>query len=205
MTKAPEPQSRKPNAAWVRTAVDCAAPIAFVSALLITHNFQLATAVLVGTSAFALLVGWLVERRLAPLPLMAGLAAAVFGGLTLIFHDSSFVKMKLTVVDGVLAGVLFFGSRAGKNPLKVLLGEVVRLPDFAWKALTIRYAAFFLVCAAANEAVWRTQSDERWGVFRLILLGAALVFSAFQAPFLMKHMFDEETESQPRTPPDAGF
>jgi intracellular septation protein len=194
----------KSKAAWVRTAVDYAAPIAFVGTLLVTHNFQMATAVLVGASVFALALGWIVERRLAPLPLMAGGAAVIFGGLTLIFHDSAFVKMKLTVVDSVLAGVLFFGLRMGKNPLKSLLGEAVKLPDAAWKTLTYRYAAFFLVCALVNEVVWRTQSDERWGVFRLGLLGAALVFSVFQTPFLMKHMINDEAP-EPVTPPDAGF
>ena len=197
-------ETAKKNHAWVRTAVDYAAPIAFVGTLLITHNFQVATGVLVGASALALLLGWIAERRLAPLPLMAGGAAVIFGGLTLIFHDSAFVKMKLTVVDTVLGLVLLGGLKLGKNPLKSLMGEAVKLPDAAWKTLTVRYAAFFFVCAIANEAVWRTQSDERWGVFRLILLGAALVFSVFQTPFLMKHMISEDLEATP-TPPDAGF
>ena len=205
MTDAPNTPEKKTNAAWVRIAVDYAAPIAFVTTILITHDIQLATAILVGASLFALLLGWIAERRLAPLPLMAGGAAVVFGGLTLVFKDSSFVKMKLTVVDTVLAIVLLGGLKMGKNPLKSLLGEALRLPDAAWRNLTVRYTLFFLACAVANEAVWRTQSDERWGIFRLILLGGALVFSVFQTPFLMKHMINDEAEIAPPTPPDAGF
>jgi intracellular septation protein len=192
------------SAPWLRTGVDYAAPVLFVATLLITRDFQRATWVLVGASAIALAVGWAVERRLAPLPLFAGLAALIFGGLTLVFHDKSFVKMKLTFVDGALGLAMFGGLVLGKNPLKALLGEAVRLPDAAWRTLTVRYGLFFLVCAVCNEAVWRTQSDARWGVFRLLLLAAALVFSGFQAPFMMRHMQEGAAEPTPE-PPDPGF
>ena len=192
-------------APWLRTGVDYAAPVLFVGVLLVTRDFQRATWVLVAASAVALAVGWAVERRLAPLPLFAGLAALVFGALTLAFHDKSFVKMKLTFVDGALGLARFGGLWLGKNPLKALLGEAVRLPEAAWRTLTVRYGVFFLACAAANEAVWRTQNDSRWGVFRLALLGAALVFSAFQAPFMMRHMQPGGGVAPAPDPPDAGF
>lgn len=196
--------SDKSNAKWIRAGVDYAAPIAFVATLLTTRDFQLATWVLVGASALALAVGWLAERRLALLPLIGGGLALVFGGLTLIFHDPSFVKMKLTFVNGGLGLGLYIGLILKKNPLKKLLGEAFVLPDAAWRTLTFRYATYFLCCAALNEAVWRTQSDERWAIFRLLLLGGALVFSVTQAPFLMKHMQKPEDADAP-TPPDAGF
>jgi intracellular septation protein len=201
-----KPHAPKSGAAtWIRVAVDYAAPIAFVAFLLITHDFAKATWVLVGASAVALAVGYAVERRLAPLPLFAGLAALVFGSLTLIFHDKSFVKMKLTFVDGALAAVMFAGVILKKNPLKSVMGDAVKLNDDAWRILTIRYGVFFLVCAAANEYVWRTQSDERWGIFRLVLLGAALLFSAAQTPFFMKHMQLAEDAAPAAEPPDPGF
>lgn len=195
---------------WMRVVVDYAAPIAFVLTLLLGKRFgaadpfQAATWVLVCVSAIALALGWLTERRLAPLPLFAGLAALVFGTLTLVFHDKTFVKMKLTFVDGALACVMFGGVLLKRNPLKSLMGEAVRLSDAAWRTLTLRYGAFFLVCAAANEFVWRTQSDARWGLFRLALLGAALLFSAAQAPFLLKHMQQPQAAGVAE-PPDPGF
>lgn len=188
----------------VRMGVDYAAPIAFLGALLITRNFQSATWVLVAGSFIALAVGYAVERRLAPLPLFAGLCALVFGGLTLYFHDPKFVKMKLTFVDSALAVGLVGGLMSGRNPLKSLLGDAFHLDDGAWRVLTIRYAGFFAACAAVNEAVWRTQSDANWGIFRLVVMGAALLFSLAQTPFLMKHgAFADEAKTP--EPPDPGF
>jgi len=191
-------------ARWVRVGVDYAAPVVFVGTLLITHDFQRATWVLVIACALALGLGWLAERRLAILPLFAGLMALVFGTLTLIFHDPSFVKMKLTFVDTALAVGLVGGLAMGKNPLKSMLGEAFTLPDAAWRVLTIRYAVFFIACAGANEVVWRTQTSETWGVFRLGLLGAAVAFSATQAPFLIKHSA-APGDAEPPEPPDPGF
>lgn len=189
---------------WVRVAVDYLAPIAFVAVILTTHDFQLATWVLVGASAIALIVGWVAERKLAPMPLIAGGAALVFGALTLIFKDPSFVKMKMTVIDVALAAAILGGMAMGKMPLKSLMGSALEMPDHAWRTLSIRYALFFLACAVVNEVVWRTQSDERWGVWRLVALGAALVFSVFQAPLLMKYMRQPD-EAPPPSPPDPGF
>jgi intracellular septation protein len=65
-----------------------------------------ATWVLVGASAVALIVGYAVERRLAPLPLLAGGFALIFGVLTLFFHDPSLLKIKLSIQNGLLAAVL---------------------------------------------------------------------------------------------------
>ena len=190
---------------YIRMGVDYAAPIAFLITLFATRmNFQAATWVLVGASALALIVGFIAERRLAPVPLFAGTCALVFGGLTLYFHDPKFVKMKLTFVDSALAAGLIGGLMTGRNPLKSLLGEAMHLDDRAWRVLTIRYAAFFVVCALANEIVWRTQSDATWGIFRLVLMGAALAFSLAQTPFLMKHGAFNEAPA-PVEPPDPGF
>lgn len=189
---------------WVRTIVDYLAPLAFLVTLLVTRNFQTATWVLVGASAVALAVGWIAERRLAPIPLLSGVLALVFGSLTLFFHDPKFVKMKMTAVDALLAIFLLAGMAMKKNPLQTLMGDALVLPQAAWRTLTLRYALFFIASAVVNEIVWRTQSDARWAIWRLVALGAALVFSFAQAPFLMKHMEHPEDVKAPE-PPDPGF
>lgn len=191
------------NARWVRVAVDYGAPIAFAAVFFTTRDFMLATGVLVAAAAAALVLGFVVERRIAPLPLITGVMALIFGALTLFFHDPSFVKMKVTVVNLFFAAGLIGGVALGKNPLKMLLGESLTLPDRAWRTLTIRYGLYFVAVAAANEVIWRTQPDETWVTFRIALLPLALIFSLTQAPFLMKHM-KRPDEATPE-PPDAGF
>lgn len=193
------------NTRWVRTAVDYGAPIAFAITFFgFGRDMLLATGVLVAASALALIVGYLVERRIAPLPLIAGVFALVFGGLTLIFHDESFVKMKLSFQNAAFAAALLGGVAFGKNPLKLLLGDSLKMADAAWRTLTIRYGLYFVAIALANEAVWRTQTDEVWVGFRIAVLPLAIVFSLTQVPFMMKNLQQPEEPVAAPEPPDPG-
>ena len=105
MTDTPPTPAPSKNRQWIRQAVDFGALVAFAGAYLILRARGLdgreaivqATWVLVGASAIALIVGYAVERRLAPLPLLAGGFALIFGGLTLFFHDPSLLKIKLSI------------------------------------------------------------------------------------------------------------
>ncbi len=152
---------------------------------------------LVGGSAVALLVGLVVERRVAPLPLFAGLAALIFGGLTLVFHDPRFVKIKPTAINVALAGVMLIGTAMGKNPLKALFADALHLSPQGWRKLTIRYGIFFLVMAGLNEAVWRTQPDSVWILFRFPGLQVlSLLFAVTQVPMMMKDMKSLETAAE---------
>jgi intracellular septation protein len=172
----------------IRSGVDYAGPLAFLLGYLITRNLLTATWALVGASGVALIVGYVIERRIAPMPLFAGLTALIFGTLTLVFHDTRFVKIKPTVINAVLAGVMLGGVWLKKNPLKALLGDALKLPDPAWRTLTLRYGVFFLFTAILNEAVWRTQPDGVWIWFRMPGLQIlALVFSLSQVPLMLKH------------------
>ena len=193
------------TARWVRIAVDYGAPIAFaVTFYGFGRDLILATGVLVAASLLALIVGFVLERRLAPMPLIAGGFALVFGGLTLIFHDPSFVKMKITFQNAAFAVALLGGLALNKNPLKALLGESLKMADSAWRQLTLRYGLYFIAVAIANEVIRNTQSDAFWVNFRTALLPLAIVFSLSQTPFMMKHLQKPDEGDAAPEPPDPG-
>jgi intracellular septation protein len=204
MTISPEEPGRNAlspkSRAWVRGAVDYGGLVAFLLTLAITRSAVTATWGLVVGAAAALLAGWIFERRIAPMPLVTGLLALFFGGLTLFFHDERFIKIKPTVLYVGFALFLFAGLVRGHNPLRMLMGEAFHLPDAVVKTLTWRYALFFLALAVANEVVWRTQSTMTWALFKfpgvMILIFA---FSMAHAPMMMKYAKDEE---EPPAPPE---
>lgn len=203
MSEAPATTPKNKNG-WVRTVVDYGAALAFGAAYFITKDFQTATWVLVAASVAALAIGFAVERRLALLPLFFGGMALIFGALGLIFHSDVFVKIKVTVINLALAAFLFGGVFAGRQPLKLIMGEALHLPDAAWRTLTLRYGGYFGVVALLNEIVRNTQGTDTWVKFRLGLLPLALVFVATQVPFMMKHMAKGDAPAAAE-PPDAGF
>lgn len=97
------PTARK----WVRAVVDFGGLAAFLVAFFYFKSSGMpqsealiqATWALVAGSAVALVIGYVVERRIAPFPLIGGLAALFFGGLTLFFHDPRLLKIKPTVMN----------------------------------------------------------------------------------------------------------
>lgn len=182
-----DPTSRKPSSPVVRAVVDYAGLAAFMAGYLVSRDFLVATGALVAASAAALLAGFVLERRVALLPLLSGGAALVFGGLTLIFHDKTFVQIKPTIINLALAAGLLVGLALRKNPLKALIGEQIKLTDAGWRRVTLRYAAFFVAMAGLNEGVRRGAGEGTWIVFRSLGLPAlAVVFSLLQIPLMLK-------------------
>lgn len=194
------------HSAGVRAVVDYGGLVAFLGAFLVLRFVQhapsqaallTATWWLVAGSAAALTIGLVVERRLAPLPLFAGLAALVFGALALVFHDPRIIQIKPTVTNAIFGCVMLGGVVMGKNPLKALFSTAISLTPEGWRKLTIRYGVFFLAMAALNEAVWRTQPASVWVLFKFpgmeILI---LLFSASQAPMIMKDIKAVETAAE---------
>jgi len=188
----------------LRLAVDYSGAATFMIAFFVTWlsthphkgDIQLATWWLVGASALALVLGFALERRIAPLPLIYGGAALVFGGLTLVFHDARFVKMKTTFIDLALGAAMLIGLCLGKSPIRLIMNESIHLTEPTWKRLTFRFGIFFLAMALMNEIVWRTQPDAVWVLFRMPgLLIIAFLFSFTQVPMMMKdaQAFDAAT------------
>ena len=221
MTEAPSA-----NRQWIRSAVDFGALAAFAAAFVIlrargvesSEALVQATWALVGGSAVALTVGFVVEKRLAPMPLLTGGFALVFGLLTLFFDDSLFVKLKVTVLNLFLAILLLGGTLMGKYPLKALLGDAIKVNDAAWRTLTLRYGLYFLAVALINEvvrspaavtAIWSwmgrgTPDPEAvWVGFRGVLWIAASVFGISQLPLIMKNLVKDEPTGP--TSPDTGL
>ena len=186
----PPPATSSPAAKptpWVRMAIDYAGPAAFMAGFFFTHSILVGTWALVGVSALALAVGFAVERRIAPSPLIWGLAALVFGVLTLVFHDPRIIKMKTTFIDAALGLFMLGGWMLGRSPIKLLMGQAIALSDTGWRRLTFRFGVFFLVMGIANEVIWRTQPDSVWVAFRFPgLLILSLLFSATQIPGMLK-------------------
>ncbi len=197
--------------AWVRALIDYGALLAFFAVYVferLHHNTDAllaATPTLMIASVLAVGLGWVLEKRLAPMPAISGAFAVIFGGMALVFHDKSILKMKPTFVYVAFAAALGVGLLFKRNPLAALMGSSVKMPDAAWRTLTFRFFLFFLASAAANELVWRTQSDDFWAGYKLAFFLVVMVFSGLQTPFLMKHMQNPDEEPPLVDPPDAGF
>lgn len=160
------------------------------------YGIYIGTAVLVLTTLMAVGYSWVSTRKI-PVILAFGCGAVVlFGALTLIFADETFIKIKPTVVSLMIAAGLLIGLVLRRNPLKALLGETMsmELPDRAWFNLTLIWVAMFATIAAANEWAWRNLSTDGWVSFKVFgLTGISLGFGVVIAIYLSQQASDSKT------------
>ncbi|RYF92311.1 MAG: septation protein A [Caulobacteraceae bacterium] len=195
--------ARKKSHGWIRTAVDFGGLLAFFIGYLTTHSLVAAAWWLVAGSAIAIVVGFIVEKRLAPMPLISGVLALVFGTLTVFFKDPIFLKLKPTITMTLFGVILLGGLAARKNFLKQLMGSELVMTDAVWRTFTLRYGLFFLAVAVLNEIVWRNLSEEVWATFKVFgILGLTILFSLSQAPLIMRGMKEAETQGGPPVDPE---
>ena len=150
------------------------------------------TGIFMAATAIALVLSWLLTRKLAIMPLISAGFVAVFGLLTLWLHDETFIKVKVTLINTLFGVILLGGLFFGQTFLKFVMGEALKMTDQGWRALTIRWGIFFLCIAVVNEVVWRSVSTDTWVNFKVALLPITLVFALAQAPMMTKYMIQDE-------------
>ena len=140
----------------------------------------------------ALVVVYLLEKRIPMVPLTSGIIITLFGGLTLYFDNKIFFYMKPTIINLLFAAILFGGAIIKKHLLKFLLGAALKLEDTGWKILTQRWIAFFIALAILNEIIWRTQSTDIWVNFKVFgILPITFIFTITQFSLIKKYQIEE--------------
>jgi intracellular septation protein len=150
--------------------------------------------IFIGTAVFmvavmtALLVTYAMTRRWPIMPVVSAIVVLVFGSLTLVLHDDTFIKVKPTIIYGLFGAVLAAGYVLDKPFLAIVLDSAFHLTGEGWRKLTLRWSVFFFAMALLNEAIWRTQSTDFWLNFKLFgFVPLLFVFAALQYPLMMRH------------------
>jgi intracellular septation protein len=147
-----------------------------------------ATGVFMVAILIALAVSYALTRRLPVMALVSAVVVVVFGGLTLVLQDETFIKLKPTIIYLLFAGTLLGGLIWRKPLLAVVFDQMFNLTEEGWRKLTLRWAIFFLVLAVLNELVWRTQTTDVWVSFKVFaILPLTFCFAMLQYPLLKKY------------------
>lgn len=165
------------------------------------YDIYVATAVAIVASFVQVGLFWLKHRRFETMHLVTLAVIAVFGGMTLLLHDDTFIKWKPTLVYWILSAIVltsqWFGS---KTAIERMMSSQLALPGTVWKRLNLSWGIFFALLGAVNIYVAfyhgldldAATRQEIWVNFKVFgLLGITLVFVIAQAFFMAKHMQDK--------------
>jgi intracellular septation protein len=124
-------------------------------------------------------------------PLMAlvtGVIVIVFGTLTLVLHDETFIKVKPTIIYGLFAAILGGGLLFGRSFIAIMFDQMFNLTPHGWRILTARWALFFFAMAILNEIIWRTQSTDFWVAFKAFgVIPLTMGFAIAQMPLTKRY------------------
>ncbi len=125
----------------------------------------------------------------------------VLGTLTVWLHSDTFIKWKPTLLYWAMGLALLLGQLVfGRNLLRLLMGEQLKLPDPVWQRLNIAWIAFFASMGALNLWIAYRFSTDAWVNFKLFgTLGLMLVFTIAQGLYLSRWLEDEAPD--PPAPP----
>ena len=156
-------------------------------------NLKIAIPPFIIATLIAIIVVWLLEKKIPMVPLIGGILISLFGGLTIYFDNPVFIYIKPTIINILFGLALLFGKYFTQEPiLKKMLGKSLALSSEGWVLLNKRWMLFFFSLAILNELVWRTQSEEFWVNFKVWgMLPITFVFTAFQITLINKYKIDE--------------
>lgn len=158
------------------------------------YDIYVASGALIAATALALVFTWVKYRKVEKMTLITFIMVAVFGTLTVVFHNDLFIKWKVTVIYTLFALALLISQLVLKKPLvQRMLGKELTLPDRVWNNLNLAWALFSLACGLANiyVAFWLPQSV--WVNFKVFGLTALmLVFTLLSGVYIYKHMPTEQ-------------
>ena len=155
-----------------------------------------ATAALMISMGLMLAYNYFKNRKVEKMQLITFVMVLVFGGLTLVLHDDTFIKWKVTVVYALFSIALLVSQFYVKKPIiKQMLGKELTLPEKIWNNLNTAWALFFAVLGALNIYVAFNLPQEVWVNFKVFgLLGATLVFTILSGVYLYKYIPKETKE-----------
>lgn len=177
---------------WQKLLLDLGPLVVFFAANKFGGIFW-ATGAFMAATLVALTITYILTRHISKMLLFTAVLVGVFGSLTLYLHNDLFIKIKVTLLNGLFGLILLGGLWFDRLFLKDMLGGSMQLAATAWRTLTLRWSVFFFILAGLNEIVWRNFSNDTWVNFKAFgLLGLTLVFAFANAPFMARHMIEDK-------------
>lgn len=160
-----------------------------------SYDIYVATGALIAATAVQVAVTYFLYKKVEKMQLITFAIVAVFGGMTLFFHDDNFIKWKVTIIYALFAIGLLVSDFLGKPVIKGMLSKEITVSDSVWKRVNLAWVGFFAVCAALNIYVAYELPLDVWVNFKVFgLLIATFAFTILTGIYVYKHMPKENKE-----------
>lgn len=142
------------------------------------YDIFIASEALIFTSGLICIIYWLIYKELDKINFFSFITITIFGSLTIFFHNSQFIKWKITIIYIFFSLILLISQFCTKKPiLQRFLEKDIKISNLDWKTINIFWAFFFLFCALLNIYVALWLSETTWVNFKVFGLSILMFFS----------------------------
>ena len=168
--------------------------ILFFAIYTVTKNIFWATACAVVIGVLQAAFIWAKHKKLDVMQWASLILIVVFGGATIVFHDSTFIKWKPTLLFWLGALVLLVCQIRGKNGLKGVMGKELTLPESVWNKLTLMWMVFLLLLGVVNLVVAYQFSEAAWVSNKLFGSTALMILFIVAQGFYLSRYLPQENK-----------
>ncbi|XBC40986.1 MAG: septation protein IspZ [Buchnera aphidicola (Nurudea yanoniella)] len=129
--------------------------------------FSASIGLMISTVLICILIK-IIFKKLDKMDCINCISVLFFGFLTLLFHNSMYIKWKITIIYLCLFFACLISYLFSKKPfIQKILEKKIILKDCIWKKLNIIWAIFFLICAGMNWFCMFFLSENMWILFKV--------------------------------------
>ncbi len=153
-----------------------------------------AIAVVMAMTVLSVVIGQLLQKRVALFPIISGGFTIIFGLLSLYYQNPKFYIIQHTLFYWLWTVLLTIGLFQGKSYLKPLIDSIFAISDTGWMISAFRYAWVYGLLGLGNELSWRIWGEEFWVYYKLMTPIPFLIFSYYQFQLCKRERLPEATK-----------
>ncbi|XRX43301.1 MAG: inner membrane-spanning protein YciB [Buchnera aphidicola (Tetraneura sorini)] len=129
----------------------------------------MATNLLIVMSSIVCLINWTFYKKIEVIEMISFFFILFFGSLTTFFHNSNFIKMKVSVLYFLFSIALLVSFNLNKPIINFFINEMdVHLTKNQWQILNFAWSFFFFLCGVLNLYIIFYCSEMYWIYFKII-------------------------------------
>ena len=144
------------------------------------YSFYIATAVLLTFTVVALAIGWIYEKRIALMPIIASLFVIIPGYMTLQFQSPGILIFGDSLFYFLMAAAVGGGLLVNRLFLKAIFEATFAMADEGWRILSLRWTVAFLLAGIGNEIVRIYLTPEIWVDYKFVKVIIVALFGIWQ-------------------------
>ena len=159
------------------------------------YGLMEATLVLSFLMSGIIIYDFFILKKLQMQMLVSTILLVVFGAISFITGDTSFIKIKVTLINLLFGIVLLVGTYYNKAFVKYLFNSAIQMGDSDWLILSRRFGYYFCFLSILNEIIWRNFSESTWVSFKtfgFLIISIAFILTQFRFITQVGHVQNSE-------------